>query len=273
MRLESRFYNKELNTNFWKDGEFCPTVRDKLLQVVDDFIDMSDIDIKVDDIQLTGSLANYNYTKYSDLDVHVLTTFSRINSDTNLVKRALDGKRFIWNLRHNIIIRDHEVELYFQDTLEPHIASGLFSLLNNKWLKSPKYDPPDIDEKDVDKKSDTLAGDIDRLESMSSEDLSPEDAKRCYKKAVALKRKIGHMRRAGLHRDGEFSIENLAFKNLRNTGAIGSLIDVVSNTYSKIYSEGEDAGYFYRKPHSTPSGKYGDSRSGKGSKIGIKWPK
>ena len=37
--------------------------------------------------------------------------------------------------------------------------------------------------------------------------------------------------------EGEFSIENLAFKVLRNTEAIGDLIDLISASYDQIYTE------------------------------------
>ena len=81
-------------------------------------------------------MANYNYTKYSDLDVHILLDFADINSDEDLVRAALDGRRFVWNLRHNISIGGHDVELYFQDMEDPHVASGLYSLLNDEWLNN-----------------------------------------------------------------------------------------------------------------------------------------
>ena len=45
------------------------------------------------------------------------------------------------------------------------------------------------------------------------------------------------MRKRGLAREGEFSVENLAFKILRNSNVIGDLIDVIANSYDKIYME------------------------------------
>ena len=234
--LENTYYKKELHTKFWTDGVFDSEIRKKLLNISKDFTKQSDLS-NIDDIQLTGSLANYNYTKYSDLDVHILLDFGKINDDTDLVKQALDGKRFIWNLRHKILLRGHEVELYYQDTNEPHIASGLFSLLKNEWLKEPKYNPPEIDDNDVKKKAKGIISDIDRLHKLISKNVTSAQAKALHKRATHLKDKIRNMRRSGLHRDGEFSVENLAFKQLRNTGNMGKLIDDISNAYSKIYSE------------------------------------
>ena len=234
--VETRFYNSQLNKKFWRKAEFDSDIRDKLLKIVDDFVS-DDLKPLIDDIQLTGSLANFNYTKYSDLDVHILLDYSKINDDTDLVKGALDGKRFIWNLRHSVVIRKHEVELYYQDTNEPHIASGLYSLLDDVWIREPKFNPPEIDENDVAKKAIGIADTVSRLKEVITSDITPSQAKLLYNKAKALKTKIGNMRRAGLKKHGEFAVENLAFKTLRNEGSIGDLIDIISISYDKIYSE------------------------------------
>jgi hypothetical protein len=129
-----KFYNKTLNEKFWsEDKNFDPEIREKLLNISEDFIDNLDLeDVQVHDITLTGSNSNYNYNDYSDLDVHVLIDYKDINEDEALVKKAIDGQRFRWNLRHNINLRDHGVEMYMQDKDEPHIASGLYSLLNDE---------------------------------------------------------------------------------------------------------------------------------------------
>lgn len=234
---ESRYYNKTLHPRFWSNNKFNQDVRKKLLQIVDDVYGEPESSAQIDDIQLTGSLANYNYTKHSDLDVHILLDFSKINKDESLVKRALDGKRFIWNLRHNIVIYDHEVEIYYQDTNEPHVASGLYSLKNNEWITEPTYNPPSLDERDVLKKAEGISNIIDKLNNEVDKDLTTSEAKKWHTYGKKLKDKIQKMRSAGLKREGEFSVENLAFKELRNDGSIGKLIDLISNAYAKIYSE------------------------------------
>ena len=112
-----KFYNKTLNKKFWsEDNKFNPDFREKLLSITNDFIDKLDLDgVEIHDVTLTGSNSNYNYNDYSDLDVHVLIDFKDINEDEDLVKKALDGQRFVWNLRHNISLRDNGVEMYMQD--------------------------------------------------------------------------------------------------------------------------------------------------------------
>jgi hypothetical protein len=244
------FYNDELNPKFWdkkvnKEGdvkfEFDPLVRKKLLKIADDFFSKFDDLLKgakIQDIQLTGSLANFNYTDYSDLDVHVLINFSDVDAPKDVLKSAVDGIRFIWNLRHDVVVRGHDVELYLQDSKEPHTASGLYSLKDNKWIRKPKFDPPAVDEQDVNKKFDGLASDINQLQNkLLLVQNVPSDAKDLYKRANKVKEKIQKMRKEGLSKSGEFSVGNLAFKKLRNEGYIEKLIDIISGAYGRIYSE------------------------------------
>jgi len=234
---EDRFYQNELNPTFWSDKEFDQSVRAKLLQIAEEFYASFKLEIPIDDIQLTGSLANYNWTPKSDLDVHILIDFSRVNPDLALVKKAMDGQRFIWNLRHNIVIRGFDVELYLQDIREQHVASGLFSLLNNEWIKIPEYNPPQVDEKDVDLKFDGLVNDIKEVEARL---LNPDPGvspRELNEHAEKIKAKIMKMRKEGLAERGEFSVENLVFKKLRNEGYIEKLIDLISRSYEQIYNE------------------------------------
>lgn len=237
--IRDDFYKKELNPSFWSaDGEFDPAVRKKLLDIAQDFFKDLKIEVPMEDIQLTGSLANFNWTKNSDLDVHVLMNFTKIDPNVELVKKGLDGQRFLWNLRHNVVIRTHDVELYVQDIKEPHVASGLFSLLNNEWIKVPKYSDPQIDYKDVDSKFNGFVNVIYGLENRLAEEMQDEvDARKLYEYAQKIKSRILKARKEGLANSGEFSVENLAFKKLRNEGYIEKLIDLISKAYSKIYNE------------------------------------
>ena len=111
--FESQFYNDTLHPALWDAAKnFDQTIREKLLTIVKDVSEGAGVkDELIDDIQLTGSMANFNYTEYSDLDVHILLDFAKINHDEDLVKKALDGKRFVWNLRHDIKMGGHDVEV------------------------------------------------------------------------------------------------------------------------------------------------------------------
>ena len=238
---ESNYYNDTLHPQFWDEFEFKEDILKPILKIVDDFV-KDDAHISpemVEDVQLTGSLANYNYSEYSDLDVHILLDFADINKDEEIVKRALDGKRFIWNLRHDIKFNGHEVELYFQDIHEPHVASGLFSLSGNRWIKKPKYEKPEVDHEDVVKKAESFKREFDLLDDALNNISDEKEFSLINRRAKKLKEKIMRMRKEGLAGKGEFSVENLAFKNLRNDQTIARLNDLIIKSYDLMYSKEE----------------------------------
>lgn len=231
-----KFYNDTLHPRFWDDqNQLDPEVRETLLEIAKDVSEQAGVEDLITDVQLTGSLANYNYTDYSDLDVHMLLDFKDVNADEELVKSSLDGKRFIWNERHDITIGGVEVEVYFQDVDEPHMASGLYSLQKGEWLREPVFDPPEVDAADVKTKAEQIERDIDRLERtvVESSDMSIEDLQAATTK---IRKKISRMRKDSLEKDGEFGVGNLAFKSLRNSGHIGRIIDLDSKLYDMQFT-------------------------------------
>jgi hypothetical protein len=233
----STYYKEDLNPKFWSNEEFDQMVRTKLLAIAQDFYEGLQLTVPVVDVQLTGSIANYTWTEYSDLDVHVILDFKAIGEDLELVKKALDGQRFIWNMRHPVIIKDHDVELYAQDQNEPHVSSGLFSLMKNEWIKKPVWNEPVIDELDVKRKVEAYITEIEELEKSLADGSSEFEARELLERVGALKTKIMKARKDGLAETGEFSVENLVFKQLRNQGWIERLIDAGSKSYSAIYSD------------------------------------
>ena len=241
-----KFYNETLNPKFYANKKMLPSIRKKLLDITKDFLNEVPVKLpKVDDIQLTGSLANYNYTPKSDLDVHVLLDFKKIDEDVDLVKAALDGIRFIWNAKHQIKLHGHEVELYFQDTKEPHVSSGLFSLKEGKWVKKPEFSPPIINDEDVIKKFEDVKVHIDKLHELTSKYKNdPGKSKTLFDYGRRVFQKIKTMRKQGLKGVGEFSVGNLVFKLLRNTDYIDRLSKLVNENYDNIYTEN-----FFRPNH------------------------
>lgn len=237
------YYNETLHSSFWdEDGKFNEQVLKALLKIVEDFIADDDnvTEDIIEDIQLTGSLSNYNYSDKSDLDVHILLDFADINKDEDLVKRALDGRRFIWNLKHDIKLNGHEVELYFQDVHEPHTASGLFSLKNNQWIKKPAYDKPEVDHNDVVRKANEFKKEVELIEDILDNVSEEKELSLINNRAKKLKSRIQVMRKEGLTERGEFSVENLAFKNLRDSDYIAKLNDIIIKSYDLMYSDIEE---------------------------------
>ena len=222
-----------LQPKVW-DGEdrVLPGVRGALLAIVDDFIENLDLDAEVKDIIITGSLANYNWSKFSDIDLHLLIDFRDVNENTALVKRFFDAVRSNWNKLHDIRVKGHEVELYVQDEKEPHVSTGVYSLLDDKWIVKPNRIEPSIDKTTARKKAQHMEREIDKVASF----LDNNDVDRALENADRVKNKIKTMRQSGLDRAGIFSPENLAFKMLRRSGAIEKLFDTFTKAYDLALS-------------------------------------
>jgi predicted nucleotidyltransferase len=215
-------YNSQLNPAAWDNNTLVEEVRDRLLEIAERFVSYLEIpNFKVEDVVLTGSMANYNWTKFSDFDVHVVTNYSDLQCD-DIAEAFYRAKKQIWNDGHDITIYGYDVELYVEDVAQPPVSEGVYSLLNNKWLKTPDFKVPSIDRASVNAKVLDLRSQIDHA-IVAADD--PEDIKR-------ISEKIRKMRRAGLDAGGEFSTENLAFKILRNMKYMDKL--------SKAYRQQQD---------------------------------
>ena len=235
--VEQVEYHRELCPKIWDESnKMDVVVRKKLLAIARDFWESLKLEVPVIDIQLTGSLANYNWTPSSDLDVHIIIDFSQVDNNVELVRKALDGQRFIWNQRHPVVIKGHDVECYVQHKDEQHVSSGLYSILADRWLVVPRWNPPQVDEKDVKEKIRVIKSEFREIKQ-KLKGSSGEEAQALFDYLERFKKKIMSDRKEGLARGGEFSVENLVFKELRRDGTIEDLINTMSQTYANIYKD------------------------------------
>lgn len=213
-------------------------VRDKLTQIADDFIEFLDLDIFIHDLILTGSLSNYNWSEYSDVDLHILVDMDELLTTKNMepsvfkkiIKDFFDGKKQLWNTSHDVKIKNFEVELYVQDVDEEHVSSGVYSILNDEWLVNPSPKKEAIDEPKILEKGEYFAKLIDSLIDKEKKD---DDT---IKQINELRDKIKRFRQSGLEKGGEYSYENLTFKLLRRNGYIKKLIDLKNTITDKKLS-------------------------------------
>jgi len=207
-----------------------PEVRERLLEIVHDFIDGLEVDIFVEDIKLTGSLANYNWSKYSDADLHIVVDFSKIDEDTQLVKSFFDAARARWNDLHAINVYGFEVEIYIENLGDVHYSSGMYSVENDKWIIHPKTQDVNIDFATARKKSDDIETRVNLIDYM----ISAGKLSASLKSIEKVKEKIRKMRHAGLSSpQREFSAENIAFKILRRNNILAKLSQMKRNAYDR----------------------------------------
>ena len=145
--------HEELEPQIWLDEKIEPQIRKKLLKIANDFIEGLPIRVGVEDITLTGSLANYNWSKFSDVDLHIIVNFALIDENEELVKGFFDAQRMRWNDVHDITIKDYDVEVYVENSGEEHRSTGVYSLTNDEWIKHPEYIEQNIDVETARKKA------------------------------------------------------------------------------------------------------------------------
>ena len=220
-------YHDSLNPAIWDNFELRQEVAEALRKIADEFIDFLGIDVAaVTDVILTGSNANYNWTDISDIDLHIVVDMKNgqicptCPSD-DFISDCFQAKKTLWNSSHNITIHGYDVELYAQDAAQTSVQdSGVFSLRKMQWIQEPLNKQITIDNKAVQIKSQDIMQQIDELIDSQSDDRDD---------LQDIKDRIKKLRSAGLQKGGEFSIENLAFKALRNLGYIEKLTDYMKH--------------------------------------------
>lgn len=215
-----------LNPKLWDGDQLKPGLRLKLLKIAKYFYEFLGIDAPIKGIILTGSSVNYNWTENSDIDLHILINYKDINDSIPLVRDYMMAKKSIWNNTYPLKYKGMPIELYAQDENEPHASTGVYCLTCDKWLKIPDSEQVSVDDVEINKKADPYKYEIEQLSY---------DDPQLMIKINSIKRRLKQLRQTGLAATGEYSIENLAFKELRNSGYLEKLTAMAKDyTYQTL---------------------------------------
>jgi hypothetical protein len=222
-------YHEELNPKIWKDENIVhPDVRKDLLKLATTWADWANIPkYSITDIVLTGGNANYNYTKYSDIDVHLVMHREAMGKDPALIEDYILDKMILWGKEHTIKVKGYPVEIYAQDINMKHSkGQAFYSLQREKWLVKPKKHPIDFDNPHLQRKVSYFMRLTDHLIKSNASDAAFEQ----------YKNKFRDMRNAAMQHGGEFSFENLIYKELRNRGYKDKVHDFLVKRADKKFS-------------------------------------
>jgi len=230
-----------LQPDVWESEEkLNEEIGARLYEIAKEFFKSLDIDwVKIIDITITGTLANYTWSKYSDIDLHIIIDYEQVDENQELVQNYLRKASSSWNKNHDIFIKGFEIEVYVQDSNEPHYSTGVYSVKYDQWDTKPSKVEPKIDYENVQKKTATLMDKIDEVYDIYKEG----DYDASLENAESVRRKIRKFRQSGLEKGGVFSVENLAFKLLRRTDYLERLSSLRIQSYDKSMSiNGENSG-------------------------------
>jgi len=202
----------QLNPAIWDGQDLKPQVQLTLLRIAREYYRFLDLDIKIDDIVISGSQANYNYSPHSDLDLHLIVDYSQVECDLP-VDELFKTKRDLWREEHQIHIYGIPVELYAEDRAKP-ATSSVYSIMDNRWIKRPE-------------KIDNLDLDIAHIESVCTAWIRVITHSLRTRDIDAIERTknlLWAYRRQGLRVHGEMGEPNVVFKALRNAGVTDQLL-------------------------------------------------
>jgi hypothetical protein len=218
-------FHDKLNPKLWNGTKLRPDVREQLLIIAQDFLEelgVNDLDVK--DITISGSNAAFSYTKHSDLDLHILVDMGNLPAD-EIYKELFTAKKTIYNDTHDIKIHTIPVELYVQDSRQPVVSLGEYSVMNDQWIKIPTKRRSNFDQTATKSKYEKL---------LSLIEIALQSKK--YSKVKHIIDTIKRYRQAGLDKGGEFGPENLAYKMLRSQGYITKLYELRDKLHSEKLS-------------------------------------
>ena len=232
--LNSFAIKSELNPKIWVGDKLNPQVRTKLVKIANDFFKELNLpsEVKMKDIIFTGSLANFNWSKFSDIDLHIVLDFSQIEGEDQFKEDFFYAQKALWNQVHDITVFDYPVELYAQDIKAKLVASAVYSVKFDKWILKASREEFKVNKKVIKQKADRF---IDNLKDIKK-DYEDNKLQSVVDKVKSLKDKIKNYRTSGLEKGGEYAIENLVFKTLRRTPFMDILDSYKAKAYDKLMS-------------------------------------
>ena len=204
---------KELNPKIWEDKKLKRDVREAIIDIVSEFMDNLIIPVEILDVRVVGSNASYNYTEHSDLDVHIISNLELVGSPTEIVQALYNSERSNFNRTHNIKIKGIDVELYVEDVNSSVTSNGIYSVIDDIWIKEPQI----IKERSVKVDKKELRDLVNSVKSVL-DDGDSDDIKDCINMLYL-------MRKDSIATDGEYGVGNLLFKEIRNRGLLSALKD------------------------------------------------
>lgn len=208
--------HQELNPALWDNGRLKKPVQIALLKIARAYWKFLNINTPIIDIIVSGSQANYTYSKHSDIDLHLVVDYGTVQCDL-AVDELFKTKRDLWREEHNIDLHGIPVEVYVEDVNRPAV-SATYSIIKDSWIKEPSKiaAEPDADR-------------IERLCKAWMILITTRLATKDLAQIEQVKDMLWQYRKKGLAVEGEMGAPNLVFKTLRNSGVTEMLLRAVSH--------------------------------------------
>lgn len=205
--------HKDLHPDLFDGDKLKPDVREALLQIANKFKESLDLPFDPVNIYFTGSCANYNYNDQSDIDLHLVYDFERVGVAAEILSKFLQMAKKVFNTNYNITVKGLPVELGAEDLNKPLIATAVYSVQNDEWVRKPDTAEIEIAEPDLPYYNEIVKEIESAIQSKDSMVIGE------------LWKMLGQIRKEGLESEGEFGSSNMLFKKLRNDQYLARLKD------------------------------------------------
>lgn len=235
-----------LENQIWdEDGNLDLKVRKALMDIADDFWEFCNIRwIKPKTVFLTGSICNFNWSEFSDIDTHIVVDFKKIYDNKEFVQEYFNEKKNDWNDKHkHLKVYGYPVEMYVEDINAKTVSGGIYDLWKNKWIKEPEkgnIKPIKLNKYAIKQIASEIMTEIDDLEKEFENDNDLHKIEVINQKCEKLSKKIKLIRKTGLTKEGESSSGNIVYKVLRRCGYTDKLRELRDKIYDRLNSLNED---------------------------------
>lgn len=236
--------HNELNQKLFDGDHLKPEVREKAEEIINEFLKIlaeDEVKLIVRDVILTGSNASYNYTKDSDIDLHIIAETKSFEESADVYAKLYKAYGRIFGNKFEISFYGIPVEIYVETESNPAVSNGIYSVMFDKWVKEPSAIAiPEIDQKAVNKAAKPW---IDEAKALIKEvDDNVADGEEKIDDYIT---RIYELRQKGIYSaaGNEYSTENLIFKEVRNAGLLDRLKKLKNVLISKKLSLEEGINY------------------------------
>lgn len=243
VNLNSFKKQKTLAPKIWKGLNLNPKIRLKLMDIADDFWEFCNITwVDVEDVILVGSICNFNWSEFSDVDLHLVVDFSKIHKRTDFVQEYFNEKKKSWNKVHSSLnIFGYPIELYVQDINAEVESGGIYDLWDNTWIRKPNKSaikPIEMNKYIIKELAAELMTKIDDMYDSFRKEKDKHRLSEIDKNVDNLIDKIMTLRQKGL-KDGEMGVGNIVYKCLRRAKYLDRLWKIKDKIYNKLNSINE----------------------------------
>jgi hypothetical protein len=234
-----------LENHIWDDeGNLDLSVRRALMDISDDFWKSCNVRwVKPKTVLLTGSICNFNWSKYSDIDVHLVVDFSKVHSKKDFVQEYFDEKKNEWNNAHDKLkVYGFPVEMYVEDVDTETVSGGIYDLYQNKWIKKPTgvdIKPIKLNKYGIKEVASVIMTEIDDMCDEFQEETDKHKIEVIGEKCEELLSKIKAIRKTGLKK-GEMGSGNIVYKVIKRSGYMDKLWKLSTDIYDKLNSINEE---------------------------------